>query len=93
MRSGTRLASKLLGGFVLLASPTVARTAGADPAIRLGPRSGVEHALTRWVGLRVDARYVRAFVDDPTKSGGYFVDYGYCRLAVGITFGGPAGAL
>jgi hypothetical protein len=53
---------------------------------------GVMHALTRWIGLRVDARYIHAFVDDPSKSGGYFQDYGYCRLAVGITFGGPAGA-
>lgn len=42
MMSGPRLASRLFPWFVLLGSPTVARTAWADPAIRVGPRGGVE---------------------------------------------------
>jgi hypothetical protein len=50
---------------------------------------GLTHALTRWVGFRVDARYFRALVDESATGGGYFKDYGYCRLSVGITFGGP----
>ena len=50
---------------------------------------GVTHALTRWVGFRVDARYFRALVDESSTGGGYFKDYGYCRVSVGITFGGP----
>jgi hypothetical protein len=50
---------------------------------------GVMHALTRWVGFRVDARYLHAFVDESSTSGGYFTDYGYWRVSVGITFGGP----
>lgn len=50
---------------------------------------GVMHALTAWVGLRVDARYLRAFVDDTATSGGVFKDYGFWRLSVGVVFGGP----
>jgi hypothetical protein len=49
---------------------------------------GVMHALTRWVGFRVDARYLHALVDESSTSGGYFKDYGYWRVSVGITFGG-----
>jgi hypothetical protein len=49
---------------------------------------GLTHWLTRWVGFRVDARYLRALVDESSTSGGYFKDYGYCRLSVGVTFGG-----
>lgn len=85
------------GGFIHAIFDGVAHAPGAENFHRtqtdlaLDAGVGVMHALTRWIGLRVDARYVRAFVDDPTKSGGYFADYGYCRLAVGITLGGPAG--
>jgi hypothetical protein len=50
---------------------------------------GVMHALTRWVGFRVEARYLHAFVDESSTSGGYFTDYGYWRVSVGIAFGGP----
>jgi hypothetical protein len=53
---------------------------------------GVMHALTRWIGLRIDARYFRAFVD--TKAtGGFDRDYGYWRISVGVVFGGPLRAL
>lgn len=48
---------------------------------------GVMHVLTRWVGLRVDARYLHAFVDESSRSGGYATDYGYWRVSVGLTFG------
>jgi len=50
---------------------------------------GVIHALTRWVGFRVDARYLHAFVDERSTSGGYFKDYGYWRVSVGVTLGAP----
>jgi hypothetical protein len=50
---------------------------------------GVMHALTRWVGFRVDARYLHAFVDESSTHGGYFTDYGYWRVSVGVTFGFP----
>jgi hypothetical protein len=49
---------------------------------------GVIHALTRRVGFRVDVRYLHAFVDESSTSGGYFKDYGYWRVSVGVTFGG-----
>jgi hypothetical protein len=53
---------------------------------------GVMHALTRWVGLRVDARYFRAWVD--TNATGTFArDYGFWRISVGVTFGGPQRSL
>jgi opacity protein-like surface antigen len=50
---------------------------------------GVMHALTPWVGFRVDARYLHAFIDESSTSGGYFRDYGYWRVSVGVTFGRP----
>lgn len=49
---------------------------------------GVMHALTRWMGFRVDARYFHAFVDESSTRGGYFKDYGYWRVSVGVTLGG-----
>jgi hypothetical protein len=53
---------------------------------------GAMHALTRWVGFRVDARYFHALVDESSTSGGYFKDYGYWRVSVGVTFGGHLGS-
>jgi opacity protein-like surface antigen len=53
---------------------------------------GVTHALTRWIGLRVDARYFHAFVDENATSNGYPRDYGYWRVSVGVVFGGPPSA-
>jgi opacity protein-like surface antigen len=52
---------------------------------------GMMHQLTRLVGLRVDARYYHAFVDEDADKGGYFKDYGFWNIAVGVTFGFPAG--
>ena len=72
-----------------------AHMAGADSFERtqtnlaLNAGIGAMHALTRWVGFRVDARYLHAFVDESSTSGGYFKDYAYWRVSVGITFGGP----
>jgi opacity protein-like surface antigen len=51
---------------------------------------GVMHRLTRLVGLRVDARYHRALVDEDARSGGYLEDYAFWSIAVGVTFGFPA---
>jgi hypothetical protein len=61
----------------------------AQTDLALNAGVGVMHALTRWVGFRVDARYFHAFVDESSTTGGYFKDYGYLRVSVGITFGRP----
>jgi hypothetical protein len=54
-----------------------------DLALNTG--AGIVHPLTRWIGLRVDARYFRALVDEHSTSGGYLHDYGYLRVSVGVT--------
>jgi hypothetical protein len=58
-----------------------------DPTFNAG--IGILHQLTRVVGLRVDVRYVHAFVDEDARKGGYFNDYAFWRVAVGFTFGLP----
>jgi len=58
-----------------------------DLAVNAGV--GVRHALTRWVGLCVDARYFHAFVDESSTGGGFARAYGYGRVSVGIAFGAP----
>jgi len=63
----------------------------AQTNLTLNAGVGVMHALTSWVGLRVDARYLRAFVDENATSGGYFKDFGFWRVSVGFVIGGPAG--
>jgi opacity protein-like surface antigen len=50
---------------------------------------GVMHALTRYVGLRAEARYFHAFIDDSAHQGGYHKDYGFWRVSFGITIGFP----
>lgn len=55
----------------------------------IGGGVGVIHQLTQWIGVRVDARYFRAFVDETAHSGGYFTDYGWLRISVGVTIGFP----
>lgn len=52
--------------------------------------AGVMHRLTRLVGLRVDARYHRALVDEEASGGGYLEDYAFWSISVGVTFGFPA---
>jgi hypothetical protein len=51
---------------------------------------GLMHRLTRLVGLRVDARYHHAFVDDSSPTNGYPTDYAFWNISVGITFGFPS---
>lgn len=50
--------------------------------------AGVMHALTRHVGLRADAHYFRALVDESAE-GGYRKDYGFWRVSLGVTIGFP----
>jgi hypothetical protein len=64
-------------------------TRQVDLAFDVG--GGVMHSLTRLVGLRVDGRYFHAFVGD-TDVGGYFEDYDFLRVSVGITLGFPQSA-
>lgn len=59
--------------------------AQTDPTLTAG--TGITHLFTRHVGLRVDARYFRALVDENAADGGYFEDYGFMRLAAGISVG------
>lgn len=56
-----------------------------DPALTVG--GGITHLFTRHVGLRVDARYFRALVDEKASDGGYFEDYGFLRLSAGVSVG------
>lgn len=58
-----------------------------DLAFNVG--GGVMHALTDLVGIRVDARYFHALVDENAGKGGYFKDYGFWRVSVGVTLGFP----
>jgi hypothetical protein len=50
---------------------------------------GIMYALTDWFGFRVDGRYFHALADDGARKGGYFEDYGFWRVSVGIGFGFP----
>jgi hypothetical protein len=37
------------------------------------------------LGLRADLRYYHAFVDEQAGKGGYFEDYGFWDVSVGVT--------
>jgi opacity protein-like surface antigen len=50
---------------------------------------GVMHALTNFLGFRIDVRYFHALVDEHAARGGYFKDYDFWRVSVGVTFGFP----
>jgi hypothetical protein len=54
--------------------------------LAFGAGVGMMHQLTRLVGLRADVRYYHAFVDEDAKEGGYFEDYGFWSISVGVTF-------
>jgi len=56
-----------------------------NPALSAG--LGITHSLTGNVGVRVDARYFRALVDERARRGGYFEDYGFLRLSAGVSVG------
>lgn len=47
---------------------------------------GMMHQLTRLLGLRADIRYYHAFVDEHASHGGYFADYSFWSVSVGVTF-------
>ena len=48
---------------------------------------GVIYSLSGRVGLRGDLRYFRGLVDENTREGGVFRDYGFWRVTVGVTLG------
>jgi opacity protein-like surface antigen len=45
---------------------------------------GMMYALNDRVGVRVDLRYFRAFVDSAMNEGGFFKDYGFLRTTFGV---------
>lgn len=46
---------------------------------------GMMHQLNRFLGLRADMRYYHAFVDEQAREGGYFKDYDFWNVSVGVT--------
>lgn len=68
-------------------TPGAATFERAQTNLTMNVGVGLTHVLTRWVGFRVDARYFHAFVDESSTGGGYFTDYGYYRISVGVTLG------
>jgi outer membrane protein W len=72
-------------GIALQAGTASVAKAQTDPALAAG--AGITHLFTRHVGLRVDARYFRALVDENAPDGGYFKDYGFLRLSAGVSVG------
>jgi hypothetical protein len=48
------------------------------------------HQLNRLLGLRADVRYYHAFVDEHADEGGYFEDYAFWDVSVGVTLQLPA---
>jgi hypothetical protein len=56
-----------------------------NPALTAGV--GITQLFTRHVGVRVDARYFRALVDENARDGGYFEDYGFLRVSAGVSVG------
>jgi opacity protein-like surface antigen len=68
-----------------LPGTTSVTKAQTDPTLAAGV--GITHLFTRHVGLRVDARYFRALVDDNAPDGGYFEDYGFLRFSAGVSVG------
>ena len=47
---------------------------------------GMMHQLTRLLALRADVRYYHAFVDEHASRGGYFEDYSFWAVSVGVSF-------
>lgn len=41
------------------------------------------------VGRRGDVRYFHALVGEDQREGGFFRDYGFWRMTLGVTFGFP----
>jgi opacity protein-like surface antigen len=59
-------------------------TSQTDFAFNVG--GGVMYSLNNRVRLRGDLRYLRGLVDEEKREGAYYKDYGFWRLAVGVTF-------
>jgi opacity protein-like surface antigen len=72
-------------GFARAPGATSISRSQTDPALSGG--LGISHSFTRNVGLRVDGRYFRAFVDENASDGGYFEDYGFLRVSAGVSVG------
>jgi opacity protein-like surface antigen len=68
-------------------SNTVADTNQNNFALNVG--CGVMYSLNNRVALRGDVRYFLAFVNEDTRDGFYFNDYGFLRATFGVTFGFP----
>lgn len=68
-------------------SNTVADTHQNNVAFTVG--GGVMYSLNRHIGLRGDVRYFRALVNEDTREGFYFNDYGFVRATVGVILGFP----
>ena len=47
---------------------------------------GIMHQLTELIGLRLEMLYFHAFVDEHARKGGYFEDYDFLRVSVGVMF-------
>jgi hypothetical protein len=75
--------------FSVVAQPGSEGLGRTQTDVALNGGVGVMHPLTRWIGVRVDARYLHALVDESATSNGYGEDYGYWRVSVGVTVGWP----
>jgi opacity protein-like surface antigen len=47
---------------------------------------GVLYWFTGWLAVRADLRWFHAFVDESKREGGYYHDYDFGRVSVGLTF-------
>lgn len=54
-----------------------------DVALNVGV--GMMHPSNRLLGLRADLRSYHAFVDEQAGKGGYFEDYAFWDVSVGVT--------
>lgn len=59
-------------------------------ALNIG--AGATYRLNSWLGLRGDLRYFHAFVDEDRHEGGYYRDYDFVRVSLGVTFTVPGSA-
>lgn len=81
--NGTRLGMNLLGGIFAVPGDEGYDTDQDDLALNAGV--GMMHKLNRLLGLRADVRYFHAFVDEGAGKGGYFEDYDFWDVSVGVT--------
>ena len=67
--------------------PDATSFAKAQTDLALTAGAGLTHLFTSHLGLRVDARYFRALVDEEARDNGYSKDYGLLRLSAGVSVG------